>query len=530
MKKLLLTLVFGLLAHAGLFAQQQVTVQGYVRNSSQVGVSNQAVYILLNQILPVHHFDTVYTDTAGFYQHQYTLPGTNLQGSVLVMTLCGTMDTISGFFSPNISTLNLNLTCFPATPPPTGPGWINGWITPIAAGDTAEIELLALRNGAVVVDTTIYRWDTIQSGLIYYGLRAVAGSYMVRASLTPGSLNYSTRQTTYFGQTTNQSQATTIVMTPGALLNGKNITLLTSTTNPSYFISGIVSGYSPRAAGVDTARVILLEINGNTWTPIDTTYAIDSAGTCFYYFTPANAGTYTVLATLLTGHAANYVPTYYGNATTWSSAYPFSINPIYNQRAANITLQAATATGNGGGNIGGGVFNGLPFVGNGGVHGIPVQLKDGMDNILRVVHTNTDGSFNLSDLPFGTYYLRVEMFGMTSAVSTVVLDAANPSQQGINFTINGSIIATSITEDAIRVKAVYPNPATDRISIGLKATEGAIRTLQLRDLQGRIVLEEAVSLNSGEQVITLELTGIQKGMYLLHVEGASSLVQKVIVQ
>jgi len=526
MKKIILILAFTLTALSGW--SQALTVQGYVRDFSQVGIPNQAVYIDADNSMS--GFDTVYTNNLGFYSISYpSAPST--QGIVFVMTNCSatTMDSLGGTYSPANMTVNLNLTCGSGNPP-ANIGWISGWVNPIAPGDTADISLYAMRGGAIVLDTIITLWDTMSFNLVNYGFRTAPGNYLVKAELRAGSVNAGNYQATYFGQTTLQAQATPVTVQAGISTLNSNINLIPVTT-PNFYVTGIVDGFSP-AATMDTLRVILVEIHNNLWTPVDTMYVADSAqnGAIVYWFRAPNAGTYSVLATLMTGNAANYLPTYYGNVSTWSTASQFTFNPGTPNRSANITLLASSGTGGGGSRVRGGIFPGLPFVNSGGIAGIQVQLMDAQDNVLLSTFSRVDGSYELGNLAFGTYKVRVEHFGLTSAVSTITLDASNPNADGVNFSINGNSVSTSVEETELSVNAVYPNPAREEVQLLLLAKEGQQRTITLRDLQGRVVSTRQVQLETGEQIIRFPLDGLAPGMYMLAVDGRKPSLHKLIVQ
>jgi len=528
MKKILLILAFTLITLSGW--AQALTIQGYVRDFSQVGIPNQAVIIDADN--STAGFDTVYTNNLGFYSITYPTAAAT-QGLVYVMTNCSatTIDSASGTYSPANMTVNLNLTCGSSNPP-ANIGWISGWVSPIAPGDTANISLYAMRGGAIVLDTIISVWDTMSTGLIYYGFRTAPGNYLIKAELNAFSTNAGTYLATYYGQSTLQSQAVIVNVQAGISTLNNNITLLTTPSTNIFFLSGFVNGFTPAVAAMDTVRVILIEISNNNWTPVDTIYATDSArnGSAFYWFRAPNAGTYSVLATLVTGNAANYLPTYFGDVSTWSAASQFVFNPANLQRSANISLLPGSGTGGGGSRVRGGIFPGLPFVNSGGIAGIQVQLMDVQNTVLLSTHSRTDGSYELGNLAFGTYKVRVEHFGLTSAVSTITLDATNPNADGVNFSINGNSVSTSVEEAELSVNAVYPNPARGEVQLLLLAKEGQQRTITLRDLQGRVVSTLSVQLESGEQNIRFPLDGIAPGMYILAVDGRQPSLHKLIVQ
>jgi hypothetical protein len=219
---------------------------------------------------------------------------------------------------------------------------------------------------------------------------------------------------------------------------------------------------------------------------------VDSSGFAQFNFSTTNVGPYAVLVRLLSGNAASYAPTYHDNVTTWTASTPFSGNPGSNTIVLSITLQAATGTGNGSGGAGGGVFNGLPFTGSVGMAGIPVYLQDVNGNLLKVLYSRNDGSFNFTNLPFGDYGMRVELFGVPSTTYMFSLTNSNPTLQ-INFTLGTNGIAASINEADLTIVGTYPNPAKDWVRMQLKAKDGQTQTIRLRDLQGRLVYNERIA-------------------------------------
>ncbi len=150
-------------------------------------------------------------------------------------------------------------------------------------------------------------------------------------------------------------------------------------------------------------------------------------------------------------------------------------------------------------------------------------------NILKVLHSRTDGSYNFTNLPFGDYGMRVELFGVPSTAYMFSLTSANPSLQ-VNFTLGTNGIAASMEEAGLTVLGTYPNPANDWVRLQLKAKEGQTQSIRLRDLQGRLMLEKNVLLEGGLQEIELPLNGISQGVYLLEITGSQKTVSRLVIQ
>ncbi|NGF74769.1 Omp28-related outer membrane protein [Fluviicola sp. SGL-29] len=69
---------------------------------------------------------------------------------------------------------------------------------------------------------------------------------------------------------------------------------------------------------------------------------------------------------------------------------------------------------------------------------------------------------------------------------------------------------------------VFPNPASEKLNVGFEA-KGGNYTIEITDLQGRIVVSEAFTNLSGAQSIELNTSALKTGNYLISVaqEGAS---------
>lgn len=526
MKKLIY--IFVLLLIASFTAQAQtLTVQGSVSNGSMGGTPNQIVYIQINLSPAQTLFDSLFTDSLGNFSRNYPLSASQTSGFVTVVTYCNmlTITAIDSFFSPTFTTTH-HLNCGGSTNPPPANSWLNGEVAPTALGDSILMRLYRVSLAGPIFDTSFYVVDTMNMGFMYYGFAVRnTGAYIISAY--PINAPY---LTTYYGNTTLQQQASFIqVNTPGTY-NGLNIQLQTSPSTAPTIITGLVTGYTPSTTTIDSIQAILIEVQNGIWTPLDTMIALDTIGSGHFYFTTTSTGPYAVLTTLLNGNAANYAPTYHDNVTTWTASTPFTRNPSSNTIVLNnIMLQPASGTGNGSGSAGGGVFNGLPFTGSVGMAGIPVQLLDDNGNLLKVIHSRTDGSYNFINLPVGNYGMRVELFGIPSTTYMFTLSNSNPNLQ-INFTLGSNGIAASMEEPALTLVGTYPNPAKDWVRLQLKAKDGQTQTIQLRDVQGRLMLEKNVQLESGLQEIELSLNGMSQGVYLLEITGSQKSVSRLVIQ
>jgi len=69
--------------------------------------------------------------------------------------------------------------------------------------------------------------------------------------------------------------------------------------------------------------------------------------------------------------------------------------------------------------------------------------------------------------------------------------------------------------------SVYPNPAHDKITVSIDASEKSVFSIKLIDISGRLVLDEAREGNVGVNLYELDLSHFSKGAYMLKVSSES---------
>jgi PKD repeat protein len=78
---------------------------------------------------------------------------------------------------------------------------------------------------------------------------------------------------------------------------------------------------------------------------------------------------------------------------------------------------------------------------------------------------------------------------------------------------------------------VYPNPATELITITYGATQTETVQLQLKDVSGRVVMTASLNAQEGENQSQMDVSTLAKGMYMLEVNAATAKQQvRVVVQ
>ena len=61
--------------------------------------------------------------------------------------------------------------------------------------------------------------------------------------------------------------------------------------------------------------------------------------------------------------------------------------------------------------------------------------------------------------------------------------------------------------------SVFPNPAVDMTTVRVHAVEAGLATLEVTDVQGRVVLRQDLSVAAGVHAMTLDVDALEGGAY-----------------
>jgi hypothetical protein len=76
---------------------------------------------------------------------------------------------------------------------------------------------------------------------------------------------------------------------------------------------------------------------------------------------------------------------------------------------------------------------------------------------------------------------------------------------------------------------VYPIPAKTILNIKLDGIEAQQADLKLVNLLGQVVYTHAITINAGTNNFQIDVTGLQKGIYLLELQGDKSRAAKRVI-
>ncbi|MEO1451252.1 MAG: T9SS type A sorting domain-containing protein [Bacteroidota bacterium] len=97
-------------------------------------------------------------------------------------------------------------------------------------------------------------------------------------------------------------------------------------------------------------------------------------------------------------------------------------------------------------------------------------------------------------------------------VRVVVEGCLSPFSEPLPFTV---ITSLNPLQEADAHIVVYPNPASDKIHVYLAYDQALRGTLQIRDLQGRLIWARTDSLLANEETESIDVSALLPGLYIL---------------
>jgi len=207
-----------------------------------------------------------------------------------------------------------------------------------------------------------------------------------------------------------------------------------------------------------------------------------------------------------------YLPTYYYSSLYWPTA-----NIVWFNTGTTYDIYMIAADSNsyaGTGNVNGTVNQ----ITDNYVDNMEVLLLDENNNPLTFVRTNQYGQFDFNNLEYGTYYLHIEMPGITNDQIQVVIDANNPSQTVAIIIENGNAFVGVENPGLINenyIGDVYPNPVVNNAKIKLYSERSQLLTVSVINELGQLMMTKQEYINEGINTLEIESEGLGSGMYYL---------------
>lgn len=257
-------------------------------------------------------------------------------------------------------------------------------------------------------------------------------------------------------------------------------------------------------------KVYLIQKDSNLLTAVDTTY-IDSVGT--YYFSNVCKGDYYIKVALdsIDQNYLDYMPTYYGGELRWDSVSSTSIS----QTSFGLDINMVKGNNLGGqGFIGGDVRKGANKKAGEPLGQIQIVIQNENFEAVAYTYSSSNGEFEFPSLAYGKYYLFVDIPGVSSEGTWIVLDEQNPKETDVYVEVNTNGVSTNVETIGLLASTnlnVYPNPASNFVVVNSAIEQ---KEVSIFTLSGKCIYKISVKASS----TTVNVSEIQKGFYILNVK------------
>jgi len=287
-------------------------------------------------------------------------------------------------------------------------------------------------------------------------------------------------------------------------------------SNWSMNISGNVYVDSLEPADAGNVYLMVFDTTGNGLVNIDTA-EIDTNGYYEFETDPFQQCIYFLQAELSDQsiYFGQYAPTYYINSLSWEEAMP--VFPYMPCLSNDIFMAPQGTTSNGEGAVEGIVdAQGSRSA----VANVLMLLMDVDGNPISYIRTSEDGTFDFSNIAYGTYKLRAEYVGVQSQTATITLTADNPTAN-VNVTLKDGEAFLGMDEiSSAYLKDfgnVYPNPVTNNAAFNVTMKQASTVNVSVTNQVGQVVISKTESLKSGVNRVNLHTASLPQGIYIVKI-------------
>lgn len=322
---------------------------------------------------------------------------------------------------------------------------------------------------------------------------------------------------------------------PVSIDSGETISInleLIPLISADYSVSGKL--YNPATLAPLSKGVVVVRKGSHTPTlqKVDTTYSPD-----VYAGFVNSDGSYSITVDdsayyFVQGYTGYFLPSYYNTtgaaSVFWQEADTINLNSHLISKDIYLTRDSSYGAGKAYGYIT------LPGSGGNDYDGISIFAQSTINNSLYSYNfSKKDGSFNISNLPYGSYRIVAQKIGYENAVSEeFVIDAFNPAKYGLEISFKLSSYDEILSPPTdLQLYPNYPNPFNPGTTISFSLPETEFVKLKVYNIIGE---EIAILVNdvlpSGNHTVKFSGDQLTSGVYIVTLEAKNTrLTQKILL-
>ena len=245
---------------------------------------------------------------------------------------------------------------------------------------------------------------------------------------------------------------------------------------------------------------------------------IDTLG--YYQFYPLAAADYYAKAepSPNSTYFGQYVPTYYGDVTTWDDA--LLINLTQNIYTADINLVPVSMGMYGPGTMSGTIEHGSTNKAYTPASDIQIMLINDAGDYVGLVYSDAEGRFEFNGLDYGIYTIHAEVMGVHMEPNEYTITEETPSISDISMILTDDEIFFGPNDietlGDITLSEVYPNPVSGLLKLEIGSTDPTTVTVRIMNQLGQVMHFATFHLDQ-TQILEIGTERLQPGMYFLEV-------------
>jgi len=230
------------------------------------------------------------------------------------------------------------------------------------------------------------------------------------------------------------------------------------------------------------------------------------------------------------GYSGYFLPTYYNNQNSPSLFWQNADSVLISPSQSNKNLYLVRDSSYGAGKVYGKIF--MPSSGGNDFEGITLLAKSITNGSFYSYNfSKNDGTYNVSNLPYGSYQIIAQKIGYDNAVSNVfTIDPLNPKYYDINLSFNLADVSSEIIiPEELRLNPNYPNPFNPSTTISFSLPKTDLVRIKIYNILGEQVTELSNDIfNAGTHKILFNANGLSSGIYIVTLATKSTrLSQKI---
>ncbi|MCX6235442.1 MAG: PKD domain-containing protein [Bacteroidetes bacterium] len=276
----------------------------------------------------------------------------------------------------------------------------------------------------------------------------------------------------------------------------------------------------------DTAIALLYRINNNQVIPVDSLVFCELG---YYWFSRLPEGKYLVKVVMLpeSVHYFNYLPVYFENSPTWTSASQIDLSDesIFNANVYFLPNEIVPGLGE--------IVGSVKFENSG-----PDKLEYSLSDVevilfnqdgrpLQSAFTDENGHFRFTNLAFGTYRLSADVAGLYAKITSVYLTPNNPISNNTELRIyehDTFGIGEYFNQPPFISGELYPDPVQDMVNININSEKNSLTHITIVNILGQLMAKKMITINPGTETLSIPVDNLEKGLYLLKIESGNHVI------